>query len=132
MDFGLWLGAAHRRAPRSPDASRPHSGDERRELSACNQQEGSATVRSEPERKLKNDRRRSHRDQKLKRRRAHCAALRYATRAAMCAEEKQTRASRPFSLNPTGTLSRRVPAQFACAIDTDRIALVTHDVSPIS
>jgi len=35
----------------------------------------------------------------------------------MCAEEKQTRASRPFSLNPTGTLSRRVPAQFVCAVD---------------
>jgi len=36
----------------------------------------------------------------------------------MCAEEKQTRASRPFSLNPTGTLSRRVPAQFVCAVDS--------------
>jgi hypothetical protein len=36
----------------------------------------------------------------------------------MCAEENQTRASRPFSLNPTGTLSRRVPAQFVCAVDT--------------
>jgi hypothetical protein len=36
----------------------------------------------------------------------------------MCAEEKQTRVSRPFSLNPTGTLSRRVPAQFVCAVDT--------------
>ena len=35
----------------------------------------------------------------------------------MCAEEKQTRALRPFSLNPTGTLSRRVPAQFVCAVD---------------
>jgi hypothetical protein len=38
----------------------------------------------------------------------------------MCAEEKQTRASRPFSLNPTGTLSRRVPAQLVCAVDNDR------------
>jgi hypothetical protein len=39
----------------------------------------------------------------------------------MCAEEKQTRASRPFSLNPTGTLSRRVPAQFVCAVDTRQV-----------
>ncbi len=57
--------------------------------------------------------RRGRRDRKLKPSLAHCAPL----CSAMRPEEKQTRASRPFSLNPTGTLSRCVPAQFVPAID---------------
>ena len=44
----------------------------------------------------------------------------------MCAEKKQTRASRPFSLNPTGTLSRRVPAQFVCAVDNRSGRIEAH------
>jgi hypothetical protein len=36
----------------------------------------------------------------------------------LTAKEKQTRASRPFSLNQTGTLSRRHLAHFLSAVDT--------------
>ena len=44
--------------------------------------------------------------------------LRYATHATMhAAEGQQTRATSPFSLNPTGTLSRRYLAQFVSAVD---------------
>jgi hypothetical protein len=35
----------------------------------------------------------------------------------LAAKEKQTRASRPFSLNQTGTLSRRHLAHFLTAVD---------------
>jgi type IV secretion system protein VirD4 len=49
----------------------------------------------------------------------------------MCAEEKQTRASRPFSLNPTGTLSRRVPAQFVCAVDRFQIAVIAQGLTQL-
>jgi hypothetical protein len=36
----------------------------------------------------------------------------------LAANEKQARASRPFSLNQTGTLSRRHLAHFLSAVDT--------------
>jgi hypothetical protein len=50
----------------------------------------------------------------------------------MCAEEKQTRASRPFSLNPTGTLSRRVPAQFVCAVDIGQSSTTLSDATQVT
>ena len=44
----------------------------------------------------------------------------------MCAEEKKTRAQRPFSLTQTGTLLRRYSAQFVSAIDTDAMTMVAN------
>jgi hypothetical protein len=52
------------------------------------------------------------------RKRTHRAALRFAPHASMRAATKLTRALRPFSLNPTGTLLRRHLAHFVAAVDT--------------
>jgi hypothetical protein len=46
----------------------------------------------------------------------------------LTAKEKQTRASRPFSLNQTGTLSRRHLAHFLSAVDTLAAAVLFQPI----
>src|ERR1700730_2827082 len=101
MDFHIRLRTAHRRLARPAHPSCPHPGDERRKLSARHQQEGTAAIGPGAKPKPENAKRRRPR---------HRNIIRHGS-------TKINRASQPFSLNPTGTLSRRPLANFVSAID---------------
>jgi len=101
MDFNIRLGTAHRRVARPAHPSCPHLGDERRKLPARHQQEGTAAIGSGAKPKPENAKRRRPRHRNINRH----------------GSTKINRASQPFSLNPTGTLSRRPLAHFVSAID---------------
>src|ERR1700730_11721313 len=101
MDFHIRLRTAHRRLARPAHPSCPHPGDERRKLSARHQQEGTAAIGPGAKPKPENAKRRRPR---------HRNIIRHGS-------TKINRASQPFSLNPTGTLSRRPLAHFVSAID---------------
>jgi hypothetical protein len=109
MDLGLRIRAADRRVARSPHPSCPHSGDERRKLSARDQQKGSASARASDKHDRQNNRRERRRRGNLNRRRQHRAMLRYAAHASMLAAKKSKQGLRgPF-------LSTR-PVHFYAAI----------------
>src|ERR1700720_69622 len=105
MVFHIRLRTAHRRLARPAHPSCPHPGDERRKLPARHQQEGTAAIGSGAKPKPENAKRRRPRHRNINRH----------------GSTKINRASQPFSLNPTGTLSRRPLAHFVSAIDTAQV-----------
>src|SRR3984893_10016566 len=111
---------AHRRLARPAHPSCPHPGDQRPKLSARHQLEGTAAIGPGAKPKPENAKRRRPR---------HRNIIRHES-------TKINRASQPFSLNPTGTLSRRPLAHFVSAIDSSmgairQISLVDQSDLPI-
>src|ERR1700730_16309064 len=111
MDIHIRFGTAYRCFARPPHPSCPHPGDEWGKLPACHQQEGAAAIGSGAWPKSKN----------TKRRRSCRQSVNQYKRTKI-----NTGASKPFSLNPTDTLSRRHLAQFVPAIDRTDTSEITR------